>query len=62
MDKLDRKTIKLIKKGKTVKAGDHFFEKHAAGTVDDIRIAKIANTIRYSDGIKSLIKDDEEKK
>lgn len=61
MDKLDKKTIKLIKKGKTVKAGDHFFEKNATGTADDIRLAKIANTIRYSDGIKTLIEDGKKK-
>jgi hypothetical protein len=59
--KLSKKVLKLIEKGKTVKAGDHFFEKHATGTADDIIIAKIANTIRYSDGIKTLIKDDKKK-
>lgn len=52
--KLSKKVLKLIEKGKTVKAGDKFFEENKTGTAKDIQLAKIANTIRYNENVKTI--------
>lgn len=52
--KLSKRVLKLIEEGNTVKAGDKFFEENKTGTITDIQLAKIANTIRYNDGIKTI--------